>query len=65
MNCKNDNPSTMLLSPETLKTAWEEFSVYKKPLARADLIQHYSYLVKVTAGIATTVTDGDQANGSK
>jgi len=40
----------MLLSPETLKTAWEDFSDYKRPLARADLIQHYSYLVKVTAG---------------
>ncbi|MDR3692114.1 MAG: FliA/WhiG family RNA polymerase sigma factor [Fimbriimonas sp.] len=40
----------MLLSPETLKNTWEDFSVYKKPLARADLIQHYSYLVKVTAG---------------
>jgi len=50
VTCKNDNPSTMLLSPETLKTTWEEFYVYKKPLARSDLIQHYSYLVKVTAG---------------
>ncbi len=40
----------MLLSPETLKSTWEDFSVYKKPLARADLIQHYSYLVKVTSG---------------
>jgi RNA polymerase sigma factor for flagellar operon FliA len=40
----------MLLSPENLKTAWEDFSVYKRPLARTDLIQHYSYLVKVTAG---------------
>src|ERR1700733_7388069 len=40
----------MPLSPETLKNAWEDFSVYRKPLARTDLIQHYSYLVKVTVG---------------
>src|SRR5277367_3157170 len=40
----------MALSPENLKNAWEDFSVYRKPLARADLIQHYSYLVKVTVG---------------
>jgi len=40
----------MLLSPENLKTTWEDFCVHRKPMARADLIQHYSYLVKVTAG---------------
>ncbi len=40
----------MLLSPENLKNAWADFSVYRKPLARADLIQHYAYLVKVTMG---------------
>ncbi len=40
----------MQLSPESLKNAWEDFSVYRKPLARADLIQHYAYLVKVTVG---------------
>lgn len=50
MKCQNVSLSKMLLSPETLKTTWEDFSVYKKPLARADLIQHYAYLVKVTAG---------------
>ena len=44
------NANIMLLSPETLKSTWEDFYVYKKPLARADLIQHYSYLVRVTAG---------------
>ncbi len=40
----------MQLSPENLKNAWEDFSVYRRPLARADLIQHYAYLVKVTVG---------------
>ena len=45
-----DKLSRMLLSPETLKRAWEDFSVYRRPLAREDLIQHYAYLVKVTVG---------------
>lgn len=40
----------MQLSPENLKRTWEEFSVYRKPLAREDLIRHYTYLVKVTVG---------------
>ena len=40
----------MQLSPQILKNAWEDFSVYRKPLARAELIQHYAYLVKVTVG---------------
>lgn len=40
----------MQLSAESLKKAWADFSVYRKPLARTDLIQHYSYLVKVTVG---------------
>lgn len=40
----------MQLSPESLKRAWEDFSVYRRPLARTDLIQHYSFLVKVTVG---------------
>lgn len=42
--------SRMVLTPETLKRAWEDFSVYRKPLAREDLIEHYAYLVKVTVG---------------
>jgi len=40
----------MFLTPENLRRAWEDFSVYRKPLARADLIQHYAFLVKVTVG---------------
>ena len=39
-----------MLTPENLKRAWEDFLVYRKPLSRADLIQHYTYLVKVTVG---------------
>ncbi len=47
----------MPLSPEHLKRAWEEFSVYRKPIARAVLIQHYAYLVKVTSGrLVATLT---------
>lgn len=40
----------MQLTPESLRIAWESFSVYRRPLARAELIQHYTYLVKVTVG---------------
>jgi len=40
----------MQLSPESLNNAWADFLVHKKPLARADLIGHYSYLIKVTVG---------------
>ncbi len=40
----------MPLSEETLKRAWIDFKVYKEPQARADLISHYSYLVKITSG---------------
>ena len=48
----------MILSPENLNKAWEDFSVYRKPLARADLIQHYAYLVKVTVGRLVTSLPG-------
>jgi RNA polymerase sigma factor for flagellar operon FliA len=40
----------MSLSPENLKRAWVDFKVYKHPGARAELINHYAYLVKITAG---------------
>lgn len=40
----------MPLSDELLKRAWIDFKVYKDPAARNDLISHYSYLVKITAG---------------
>ncbi len=48
----------MPLSPEQLKRAWIEFKVYKDPKARAELINHYSYLVKITAGRLVTSLPG-------
>ncbi|MFY9233547.1 MAG: FliA/WhiG family RNA polymerase sigma factor [Fimbriimonadaceae bacterium] len=48
----------MPLSPEQLKKAWVEFKVYKNPEGRADLINHYSYLVKITAGRLVTSLSG-------
>lgn len=49
---------TMPLSPETLKKCWVDFKVYKNPQARFDLINHYSYLVKITAGRLVTSMPG-------
>lgn len=40
----------MSLSPEQLKKCWIEFKVYKDSQARDSIIDHYSYLVKITAG---------------
>lgn len=48
----------MPLSPEQLKRSWVEFKVYKNPEARAHLINHYSYLVKITAGRLVTSLPG-------
>ncbi len=48
----------MPLSTEQLKKAWVEFKVYKIPQARIDLINHYSYLVKITAGRLVTSLPG-------
>jgi len=48
----------MPLSPEALKRAWVDYKVYKHPQARADLINHYSYLVKITAGRLVTSLPG-------
>ena len=48
----------MPLSPETLSKAWKDFKVFKSPEARADLINHYSYLVKITAGRLVTSLPG-------
>src|ERR1043165_3964209 len=44
----------MPLSPEQLKKWWVDFKVYKSPEARNELINHYSYLVKITAGRLVT-----------
>jgi RNA polymerase sigma factor FliA len=48
----------MPLSPEQLQRAWVDFKVYKQPEARSDLINHYSYLVKITAGRLVTSLPG-------
>lgn len=40
----------MQLSADQLKRAWVDCKVYKRPEARVELIDHYSYLVKITAG---------------
>jgi RNA polymerase sigma factor for flagellar operon FliA len=48
----------MPLSPEQLKRSWMDFKVYRNPEARADLINHYSYLVKITAGRLVTSLPG-------
>jgi RNA polymerase sigma factor FliA len=48
----------MPLSPEALKRAWIDFKVYKDPEARATLINHYSYLVKITSGRLVTSLAG-------
>jgi len=48
----------MPLSPEQLQRAWVDFKVYKQPEARGDLINHYSYLVKITSGRLVTSLPG-------
>src|ERR1700749_2123919 len=48
----------MALSPEHIKRAWVDFKVHKDPEARVDLINHYSYLVKITAGRLVTSLPG-------
>ncbi len=48
----------MPLSPETLNRAWADFKVYKSPDSRVELINHYSYLVKITAGRLVTSLPG-------
>jgi len=46
------------LSTDQLKRAWVDFKVYKKPEARVELINHYSYLVKITSGRLVTSLPG-------
>lgn len=46
------------LSPDQLKNAWVDFKVYKDPNARAGIINHYSYLVKITSGRLVTSLPG-------
>lgn len=48
----------MALTPDQLNKCWIDFKVYKAPDARVDLINHYSYLVKITAGRLVTSLPG-------
>ncbi|MEY4882122.1 MAG: hypothetical protein RLZ87_1555, partial [Armatimonadota bacterium] len=48
----------MSLSPEQLSRTWKEFKVFKDPASRDDIINHYSYLVKITAGRLVTSLPG-------
>jgi RNA polymerase sigma factor for flagellar operon FliA len=48
----------MPLSPEQLQRTWIDYKVYSEPQARIDLISHYSYLVKITAGRLVTSIPG-------
>ncbi len=49
----------MALSPETLQRTWIDYKVYKSQESRVELINHYSYLVKITAGrLVTSVPNG-------
>lgn len=48
----------MPLTPDQLQKTWVQFKVYKDPEARVNLIDHYSYLVKITAGRLVTSFPG-------
>jgi len=38
------------LQPHQLQERWKRFKIYQDPQARSELIDHYKYLVKITAG---------------
>ncbi|MCU0315021.1 MAG: FliA/WhiG family RNA polymerase sigma factor [Fimbriimonadaceae bacterium] len=48
----------MPLSPEHLQRTWIDYKVYKSQESRVELINHYSYLVKITAGRLVTSVPG-------
>ena len=48
----------MPLSVEQLQRAWADFKVYRDPNSRMELINHYAYLVKITAGRLVTSLPG-------
>jgi len=48
----------MALTAEQLSRAWREFKVEGHPTARVELINYYSYLVKITAGRLVTSLPG-------
>lgn len=48
----------MPLSPSQLESAWRDFKQLGDPDARIELINHYSYLVRITAGRLMTALPG-------
>jgi RNA polymerase sigma factor for flagellar operon FliA len=49
----------MPLTPTQIQDSWRDFKVFKKTEARSCLIDHYSYLVSITAGrLVTNVPTG-------
>ena len=48
----------MPLSPEQLRRAWSDLKVGQDPNARVEIINHYAYLVKITAGRLVTSLPG-------
>lgn len=48
----------MPLSPDQLRSFWRDFKVHGDPDARSQLISHFSYLVKITAGRLVTNLPG-------
>jgi RNA polymerase sigma factor for flagellar operon FliA len=46
------------LTPDQIKKAWINFKVYRDPEARIEIINHFSYLVKITAGRLVTSLPG-------
>lgn len=48
----------MPLTADQLQRTWVQFKVYKDPDSRVGLIDHYSYLVKITAGRLVTSFPG-------
>lgn len=48
----------MPLTADQLQKTWIQFKVYKDPEARVSLIDHYSYLVKITSGRLVTSFPG-------
>ena len=50
--------NTTTFTPDQLTRAWSNFKVYRDPQARVGIINHYSYLVKITAGRLVTSLPG-------
>jgi RNA polymerase sigma factor for flagellar operon FliA len=48
----------MSLSQDRLQKAWVDFKVHGDPSARVEIINHFSYLVKITAGRLVTSLPG-------